>query len=195
MSSDIHSLLARLPGFPVLAGQRVRLRGPRPGDVDDVFALFSDPEVMRYWSSAPMQARAQAEGKIDEILAAFAQREMIHWLVAGRRSDIAIGTCTLFRFDARHRRAEIGYALRTDHWGRGLAAEAVGLALDWGIRTCALERVEADIDRRNEASRRLLLRLGFRHAPQPRQRFLLGETVAEADVFTLSAQDWCLRQR
>jgi len=190
MSSDIHSMLARLPGFPVLAGQRVRLRAPRPGDVDDVFALFSDPSVMRYWSSAPMQARAQAEGKIEEILEAFAQGGMINWLVADRRNDTAIGSCTLFRFDARHRRAEVGYALRSDHWGRGLAAEAVTLALDWAFRTLMLHRIEADIDPRNDASRRLLERLGFRREGLLRERFFVDGEASDSEFHGLLAQEW-----
>lgn len=195
MSSDIHSLLARLPGFPVLAGQRVRLRGPGPGDADDVFALFSDPDVMRYWSSAPMQVRAQAEGRIGEMLDGFARRETIHWLVADRRSDVAIGSCTLFRFDARHRRAEVGYALRSDRWGRGLAAEAVALALDWGFRTLALHRVEASIDPRNDASRRLLERLGFRREGLLRERCFVGDVAGDSEFFGLPAQEWRERAR
>ena len=193
MSSDIQSLLASLPAFPVLTGQRVRLRGPAPGngdDVDDVFALYSDPAVMRYWSSAPMQARAQAEGKVEEMLEAFARRDMIHWLVADRRTDRAIGSCTLFRFDARHRHAEVGYALRSDHWGRGLAAEAASLALDWGFRTLMLHRIEADIDPRNDASRRLLERLGFRREGLLRQRFFVGDAASDSEVHGLLAQEW-----
>ena len=190
MPSDIHSLLARLPGFPVLAGQRVRLRGPGPGDADDVFALFSDPRVMRYWSSAPMQARAQAEGRIDEMLDAFARRDMIHWLVADRRGDAAIGSCSLFRFDARHRRAEVGYALRSDRWGRGLAAEAVGLALDWGFHALDLHCIEADIDPLNDASRRLLERLGFRREDPPREGFLAGDEADDSERYGLLAQAW-----
>ena len=195
MPSDIHSLLARLPGFPVLAGQRVRLRGPGPGDADDVFALFSDPRVMRYWSSAPMQARAQAEGRIDEMQDAFARRDMIHWLVADRRGDVAIGSCTLFRFDARHRSAEVGYALRSDRWGRGLAAEAVALALDWGFRTLSLQRIEAGIDPRNDASRRLLERLGFRREGLLRERFFDGDAAGDSEFFGLLAQEWRERAR
>ena len=195
MSSDIHDRLAGLPGFPVLTGQRLRLRGPRADDVDDVFALFSDPAVMRYWSSVPMRSRMQAEGKVGEIAEAFERREMLGWLVADRRQDRAIGSCTLFRFDPRHRRAEVGYALRSDHWGRGLAAEAVALALDWGFRTLALHRIEADIDPRNEASRRLLLRLGFRSEGVLRERFFVGEQASDSEMFGLLAQDWRERRR
>lgn len=190
MSRDIHANLAALPGFPVLTGQRVRLRGPRDDDVDDVFALFSDPAVMRYWSSAPMRSRMQAEGKVEEILEAFERREMLNWLVADRRDDRAIGSCTLFRFDARHRRAEVGYALRSDHWGRGLASDAVALALDWGFRTLALHRIEADIDPGNDASRRLLLRLGFRCEGLLRERFFVDDEATDSEMWGLLAQDW-----
>lgn len=190
MSRDIPANLAALPGFPVLTGQRVRLRGPRGGDVDDLFALFSDPAVMRYWSSAPMRSRMQAEGKVEEILELFERREMLNWLIADRRDDRAIGTCTLFHFDARHRRAEAGYALRSDRWGRGLASEAVSLALDWGFRSLALHRIEADIDPRNDASRRLLLRLGFRREGLLRERFFVEEEATDSEMWGLLAQDW-----
>ena len=190
MSSDIHALLARLPGFPVLSGQRVRLRGPSTDDIDAVFALFSDPGVMRYWSSAPMQVRAQAEGKVDEMRDAFARRDMLHWLIVDRRSDVAIGSCTLFRFDARHRHAEVGYALRSDRWGRGLSAEAVSLALDWGFRTLMLHRIEADIDPRNDASRCLLERLHFRREGLLRERFFVEEQASDSEVYGLLAQEW-----
>lgn len=195
MSADINARLAALPGFPALSGPRVRLRGPRPEDADDVFALFSDAAVMRYWSSAPMRAPEQARGKIEEMLDAFERREMLNWLVADRRDERVIGSCTLFHFDPRHRRAEIGYALRSDLWGRGLASEAVALALDWGFRNLALHRIEADIDPRNEASRNLLARLGFRPEGVLRERFFVGDEPTDSELHGLLVQDWRDRPR
>ena len=116
---------------------------------------------------------------------------MIHWLVADRRGDAAIGSCSLFRFDARHRRAEVGYALRSDRWGRGLAAEAVALALDWGFRTLALHRIEAGIDPRNDASRRLLERLGFRREGLLRNhRRHADGTPRDTVVFSIIDSEW-----
>ncbi|WP_202844127.1 GNAT family N-acetyltransferase [Luteimonas saliphila] len=195
MSVDINTRLAALPAFPTLSGPRVRLRGPRPEDADDVFALFSDAAVMRYWSSAPMQALEQAQGKIEEMLDAFDRREMLNWLIADPRDGRVIGSCTLFRFDARHRRAEIGYALRSELWGRGLASEAVALALDWGFRDLALHRIEADIDPRNEASRNLLGRLGFRPEGVLRERFFVGDEPTDSELHGLLVQDWRDRPR
>ncbi|HEY9400911.1 MAG TPA: GNAT family N-acetyltransferase, partial [Luteimonas sp.] len=115
---DIAATLAALPAFPQLQGKRVRLRGPRIEDADALFALFSDTEVMRYWSRPPMTLRSEAEGLIDEILEGFEQRTLLNWVVATRADDAVIGTCTLFHFEPRHRRAEVGYSVRSDHWGR-----------------------------------------------------------------------------
>jgi RimJ/RimL family protein N-acetyltransferase len=101
-----------------------------------------------------------------------------------------IGTCTLFRIDPRHRHAEIGYALRSDHWGRGIASEAVALVLDWAFRRLDLQRVEADIDPRNDGSRQLLARLGFSSEGVMRQRFFVGDEATDSEIFGLLAEDW-----
>ncbi|MFT3897958.1 MAG: GNAT family N-acetyltransferase [Thermomonas sp.] len=186
---DIAATLAALPAFPRLRGKRTCLRGPTPDDIDDLFALFSDPEVMRYWSRAPMRDRGEAEGLIGEMLEAFERRELINWVITGS-DDRAVGTCTLFHFDPRHRRAEVGYALRSDHWGRGLASEAVTLAIDWALRALDLHRVEADIDPRNDASRRVLERLGFRSEGVLRERFFVGDSATDSELFGVLATEW-----
>lgn len=56
-SQSIVDTLAELEGFPVLRGRHVCLRGPRDSDADALFALFSDPQVMRYWSRPAMRTR------------------------------------------------------------------------------------------------------------------------------------------
>jgi [ribosomal protein S5]-alanine N-acetyltransferase len=190
---DIAATLTALPAFPQLQGKRVRLRGPRTDDADALFALFADPEVMRYWSRPPMTSRGEAEGLIVEIDEAFDQRTMLNWMLTDRSDDAVIGTCTLFRFDPRHRRAELGYSLRSDQWGRGLAAEAVTLALDWAFRTLDLHRIEADIDPRNAGSRKLLERLGFVSEGLLRERYFVGDEVSDTELFGLLAGDWAER--
>lgn len=190
---DIAAALAALPAFPQLQGPRVRLRGPRGEDADALFALFSDPAVMRYWSRPPMTTRGEAQGLIGEMLDAFEQRTLLNWMIVARDADAVIGTCTLFRFDARHRHAEVGYALRSDRWGQGIAGEAVALALEWAFRRLDLQRVEADIDPGNAGSRQLLQRLGFASEGVLRQRFFVGDVVSDSEVFGLLAANW--RQR
>ena len=135
----------------------------------------------------------EAAALIAEIQEAFAEREKLNWVVVDKQ-DAAIGTCTLFRFDARHRRAELGYALRSDLWGRGLAREAATAALDWAFRSLRLHRVEADIDPRNDASRRILQRLGFTSEGVLRERFFVGDKATDSEIFGLLAEDWIKRE-
>lgn len=187
---SVDAALAALPAFPELRGRRTRLRGPRNTDADALFALFSDPAVMRYWSRPPMTARTEAAGDVEECLANFQARTHVGWVITTRDEDEAIGTCTLFHFDARNRRAEIGYALRSDLWGRGLARDAVSRAIDWAVAHLQLHRIEADIDPRNEASRRLLHGLGFRTEGHLRERWIVGGDVTDSEVLGLLAQDW-----
>ena len=192
---DIAATLASLPAFPQLQGKRVRLRGPRREDADALFALFSDPAVMRYWSRPPMTTLGEAQGLVGEMLDSFEQRLLFNWMVTTRDDDGVIGTCTLFRIDPRHRHAEIGYALRSDHWGRGIAGEAVALVLDWAFRRLDLQRIEADIDPRNDGSRQLLARLGFSSEGVMRQRFFVGDEATDSEIFGLLAADWGNRSR
>ena len=136
-----------------------------------------------------MRERGEAEGLIGEMLEAFSKRDLINWVIVDA-DDRVIGTCTLFHFDPRHRRVEVGYALRSDHWGRGLASEAASLAIDWALRTLDLHRVEADIDPRNDASRRVLERLGFRSEGVLRERFFVGDSATDSELFGVLASEW-----
>lgn len=188
-SISLAQALAGLPAFPALQRRGMLLRAPQADDADALFALFSHPDVTRYWSRPPMHTRAQAEGLLAEMLEDIQTRRMLHWLVT-TTDDGVIGTCALFHFDGQHRCADIGYALHPDRWGRGLAHAAVGLVLDWGFPALRLQRIEADVDPRNQPSRRLLQRLGFRSEGVMRGRLGLGDTSRDAEVFALAAADW-----
>ena len=188
--NDPAGALAALHGVPRLEGQRLVLRAPDEHDVDRLYALFSDPAVMRYWSRPPMTERSEAEALLARWLDGIATHEALTWVLASPEANAAIGTCTLFRFEPRHRRAEIGYSLRSELWGRGLAREALTLLLDWAFPTLGLHRIEADVDPRNDGSRRLLLRLGFRSEGLLRERYFVGDEISDTELFGLLASEW-----
>lgn len=179
---DVTSALHALPGFPELATRRLRLRAARDDDTAALFALFSDPRVMRHWPRPAMIHASEAAGLVVEDAERFDDREMIGWVVARRRDDRAIGTCSLHGFDGR--RALVGYALHPDHQGRGLAGEAVARVLGFAFGALGLDRVEAEVEAGNAASAALLSRLGFAavrgEASTPMLRFRI-DAPATAD--------------
>ncbi len=70
---------------------------------------------------------------------------------------------------------EIGFILHPDHWGKGLAVEAMAAVIAHIFATQPVAALTADVDPRNAASLRLLERLGFVVSGRAQRTFLLGD--------------------
>ena len=184
---DAFAIPGTLDQLPELDGPRVRLRAPRRADAADVHAVYSDPQVLRYWSHGPWTDPAQADDWIARSWSGFAERAFLQWVIVRRDDDRVVGSTTLFGCVAQHRRCEIGYALGATHWRQGLAREALALALAQAFTVLGLHRVEADIDPRNRASLRLVEALGFRHEGTLRARYHVGGEIQDSAIYGLLA--------
>lgn len=176
--------------LPTLPAGRVALRALGDGDIPALFAVFSDPEVMRYWSRPPLASTTAAAALLHEILECFRTRRLFQWGIALASDDRVVGTCTLFRVDVVHRHAEVGFALARECWGQGLAGEAVATVIAFAFQALDLHRIEADADPRNERSLRLLERLGFRREGYLRERYHVSGEVQDAVVLGLLRPEW-----
>jgi RimJ/RimL family protein N-acetyltransferase len=176
--------------LPVLDTPRLELRPLVETDVPALFAIYSNPEAMRYWSRGPMTDIKEAADLLDEIDRLCGAGTLYEWGIARREDDRVIGTCTLHRIERDHRRAEIGYILHRDFWGRGLAHEALVALVGHAFGAMALHRLEADIDPRNAASIRLVERLGFKLEGHLRERYRVGGEVQDSLIYGLLAPEW-----
>ncbi|MBK6314111.1 MAG: GNAT family N-acetyltransferase [Blastocatellia bacterium] len=181
--------------LPDIFASRVRLRWLTLADVDDLFAVFGDPEVMRYWSCPAFENRDEARELVDEIHRFFSEKSLFQWGIEHLESGRIIGTCTLAEVSERNRRAELGFALGRSSWGHGYSAEAVTALLDFAFQTLDLHRVEADADPRNDSSIRLLERLGFVREGTLRERWLVGGEVQDSAFFGLLRREWGAKVR
>jgi len=169
------------------------LRALRSDDAAALFAAFSDARVMRYWSTPPWTSLDQAHGFIERSHAAMASGEALRLGIERREDALLIGQCTLFDFVGPSTRAEIGYTLRFDAWGRGLMHEALTALLAHGFGTLGLHRVEADIDPRNTPSARSLERLGFTREGLLRERWIVDGETSDSALYGLLAREWAAR--
>jgi len=174
-----------VPPLPQIESERLRLRALREDDTDALFALFSDPEVMRYWSREPWTDRAEALAHVARMNAGRAQVEYYPWAVALRDDDALIGTVSLFELQREHARGMVGYALLSSQQGRGYATEALRAALRFAFQVLELQRIEIDIDPANTPSRRLVERCGARLEGLFRRRWRVHGQWADSAMYGL----------
>jgi RimJ/RimL family protein N-acetyltransferase len=176
--------------LPTINATRVSLRWLNLEDASALFSIFSDTEVMLYWSSPPLADEQAARDLLADIHDNFRRKTLFQWGIARRTDNRVIGTCTLFHFDAPNRRAEIGYALGREHWGKGYMQEALGALLDFSFDTLNMHRLEADVDPHNLASVKTLERLGFQREGYLRERWLVNGEVQDALFYGLLRREW-----
>ena len=176
--------------LPTLDATRVRLRALGPGDVDGLFAVFSDEAMMRYWSTAPMKSLDEAKALLAAIHKGFRDRTTFQWGLERKEDGRLLGTCTLFHLHEANRRAEVGYALASAYWKNGYMREALTALLDYAFGPMALRRLEADVDPRNANSMRILGKLGFREEGLLRERWNVAGEIQDSAFLGLLAREW-----
>ena len=176
--------------LPTLRAERVLLRWLTDEDVPALYEIFSDPEVMRYWSFAPFEDEAAASDFLKKIRQYFRDKRLFQWGVTLVDDPKVIGTCTLAQLDVRNRRAALAFALGRAHWGHGYVTEAARRLLDYAFADLDVRRIEADVDPRNTACLRVMERLGFEREGYMRERWIVDGEVQDSVFFGLLRREW-----
>ncbi len=168
---------------PILETERLRLRPRTVDDAEALHTIYSDAELMTWWSHAPHRSIEETRAKMAEPWG-----EWRCWSITPAGDDHAIG----FVAAGEKRQGnvtEIGYALARAHWGWGYAAEAVSTVID-RIFAEGQRRVFADTDPENSASRKLLERLGFRLEGMLRGEWETHIGVRDTALYGLLREEW-----
>lgn len=176
--------------LPTISTSRLRLRPVTLADADDLYTVFSDLEVVRYWSRPPLAERAEAVRLAARMASQADEGPLLQWAIVGVGEDRLIGTCTLAEIDLDHRRAAISYALARSAWGQGLASEAVRALVGWGFEALDLHRIAADVHPQNGRSLRLLGSLGFVSEGLQRECYRVFGAWEDAAMLGLLRRDW-----
>ncbi|MDX6695345.1 MAG: hypothetical protein QOF02_2948 [Blastocatellia bacterium] len=147
----------------ILETERVRLRTWSLDDAPDSYAIWSDPEVMRYIGDGqPYRDLEQTRGWVQRMIAHQERHGFCYWAVVDKESEQLIGSCGLTYQRDGSLPIDFGYTLARDWWGRGLGTEMAGAALRHVFEHLpAVTEIVASVDSRNVASRRVLERIGF----------------------------------
>ena len=155
--------------IPLLQTDRLLLRPFRNEDQQALLLLISEKEVAATTLRIPHPCTL---GDVQDWLSAHQQeyekRETIRWAICLRPAGTLVGGISLFLNDA-FQSAELGYWIGKPYWGQGYASEAAKRVVDFGFDTIGLNRIEAHFMQENNASAKILEKLGMQYEGLHRQ--------------------------
>ena len=147
--------------IPTLETDRLTLRGMRVSDAPDMYEYARRPSVTEYLTWEPHASVEETREYLTYVGQRYRTGDFYDWSVVDKESGRMIGTCGFTSFNCPADSAEIGYVLNPAYQGRGLATEAVRRVLRFGFEELNLHRIEAHFMEGNDASRRLMERVGM----------------------------------
>lgn len=147
--------------FPNLETERLFLRRVDVKDVNEIIALRSNPETMKYIPRPLVKTIEDALEHIAMMDAKIENNEGINWAITQKGNPKLIGVIGHYRIKPEHYRAEIGYMLLPEFSGKGIISEAVKEVVNYGFKGMQLHSIEAVIDPENNASAKVLEKNGF----------------------------------
>jgi RimJ/RimL family protein N-acetyltransferase len=147
----------------ILETNRLLLRHQDLGDLDSLYALYCDPEVIKYIPDAPRSYEETQE------LLEWHQHghprfpELGLWATIYKPTGAFIGRCGLLPWTIEERQeVEVAFALARAYWGQGLATEAAQGIVHYAYETLHLTRLVCLISYGNQASIRVAEKIGMR---------------------------------
>lgn len=145
---------------------RLILRELVPEDAPGMFALDSNPAVLRYIGVPPQTDMEQSLAIIEFVRAQYRDNGIGRWAVILKESDEFIGWSGLKLIretvNGHSNYYDLGYRFREEFWGKGYGFEAARTCLNYGFDTLQLPVIYAIVKQGNTASHRIIQKLGFR---------------------------------
>jgi ribosomal-protein-alanine N-acetyltransferase len=129
--------------------------------VEEVFALRSNPEIMKYIPRPLLKTKEEALEHIAMMEDKIVNNIGINWGITVKGSDKIIGIIGHYRIQPENHRAEIGYMSLPEYNGKGYITEAIKAVVEYGFEQMNLHSIEAVIDPGNTASEKVLQKNGF----------------------------------
>jgi RimJ/RimL family protein N-acetyltransferase len=182
------------PAYP-LETARLVLRPFSPGDLEELYAFHSLPEVARflYWEPRDLgQVREALDAKLRQTVLED-EGQGLALAVVLREVGVLVGEVNLQWLSRRHRQGEIGFVFHPGYQGRGLATEAAEVMLRLGFEGLGLHRVIGRCDALNLASARLMERLGMRREAHFVHNEIFKGSWGDELVYAMLEDEWRAR--
>ena len=176
--------------IPILQTERLTLRKLTPRDAADMYDYAHREDVTRYLTWKPHPDLAYSREYLEYLQGRYAGGMYYDWGIIDRADNKMIGTCGFTSFTCTHDKAEIGYVIHPDYWGKGIAPEAVKTIIDFGFENLHLHRIEAKFIKGNDRSLRVMEKVGMTFEGYEREAMLIKGQFVTVGTCAILRSEW-----
>ncbi|MEN2768231.1 GNAT family N-acetyltransferase [Ornithinibacillus xuwenensis] len=167
-----------------LQTERLLLKKMEVSDSSSLFKIWSDPEVTMFMNINHFTDEKQAIQMIEVLEDLYQDNKAIRYSIFHLESKQIIGSCGYNSLDFENSKAEIGYEISKEYWGKGFASEAVRKLLDYAFNTLYFNRIEAKIEPENKKSIKLVKKMNFHYEGTLRKSEKSRDTFIDLDMYS-----------
>ena len=175
--------------FPEFESERLLFRKLLLSDAKDLLLIRSNDAVMKYLDIARFESIADAEKMVQTVSESYDNETGINWGIVEKHSNNFIGYFGFWRMIPEHCRAEIGYALKPEYWGRGYMYETINRMVRFGFKNMNLHSIEANVNPDNDKSKKVLEKIGFKKEAYFRENYLFNNRFLDSIIYSLLEKD------
>ena len=169
--------------------ERLILRRLTPEDYNYMFEHFSKEDIMQLLGHTSDEEFLKEKSKYEKGYATH-NRSFALFQIIDKASMTIIGGCGFHNWYPDHRRAEIGYNLKTDDFKKkGIMTEALKAIIDYGFTTMKLHRIEALVGTENIPSLKLMEKFGFIKEGVLKEHYYIDNTFVDSVLFGKLSQE------
>ena len=183
----IYRIFSRMP---VLNTPRLVLRRMEPHDDRDMFEYASRADVTKYLTWYPHSSVRYTRDYLEYLENRYATGDFFDWAITLREGGKMIGTCGFTCFDFDNDLAEVGYVLNPDYRGREIIPEALHAVMKFGFENLLLNRIEAHYIVGNDASRRVMEKVGMKFEGVRRGGMLIKGQYRDIGICAILSEEF-----
>ena len=173
-----------------LKTKRMLLRKLVQDDINDMYTWASDPEVAQYVTWEAHTSIAETQDFIDRTLSRYKHAKLGPWAMVNREDNRMIGLNGFIEWETKHSRAELGYVLSKDCWGKGYMTESKKAIVDFGFQHMNLNRIAARCRVPNIGSARVMEKCGMTYEGIMRSVTYTKGAFHDLKLYAITKNDW-----
>lgn len=168
--------------FPIIKTDRLLLRQFTESDLENVFKGLSHPDIIKYYGVS-FKTLEETQEQMNFFADLEKNETGIWWAICSLDNKTFYGAGGLNSLSKEHKKAEIGFWLLTDFWGRGIMAETIPLICKYGFDRLGLHRVEGFVETGNINCKKAMEKLEFKHEGTMRDCEIKNEKFISLEIY------------